>query len=161
MLERRVDQGTDLALIRDVSLVGQRTAAELLECRDDLGRRGGVGVIVHDDVGALLSERERDRAAEPAARPRDQRHPTVETSHRGAHLRVRRAAMQAVALDADPLRSVRRPSTTQIDAALRLSWCTDVQPGPTQYPKHGSQGAAPIGAGRRRDRRLDHRHVLR
>ena len=33
-------------------------------------------------------------------------------------------------------------STTQIDATLRLSWCTDIQPGPTQYPKHGSRRAA-------------------
>jgi len=28
--------------------------------------------------------------------------------------------------------------TTQIDDTLRLPWCTDVQPEPTQYPKHGS-----------------------
>src|SRR5438093_4608712 len=32
-------------------------------------------------------------------------------------------------------------STTQIDRAQRLSWCTDVRPGPALYPKHGSHGA--------------------
>src|SRR5437899_10906905 len=34
-------------------------------------------------------------------------------------------------------------STTQIDGTLRLSSCTDSQPGPTQYPKHGSRGGTP------------------
>src|SRR5439155_7899104 len=34
-------------------------------------------------------------------------------------------------------------STTQIATALPLSWCTDVRPGPTHYPKHGSHGGPP------------------
>src|SRR5881409_407080 len=48
-------------------------------------------------------------------------------------------------------------STTQIDNALRLSWGTDVQPGPTQYPKHGSHGA-PARPPRPRSRLTSH-HV--
>src|SRR5207247_3554959 len=45
-----------------------------------------------------------------------------------------------------PSNGLRLRTTTQIDSTVRLSWCTDVEPGPTLYPKHGSQGATPAPA---------------
>jgi len=61
-----------------------------------------------------------------------------------AHRIVRRGGGGAARGGAGPR------STTQIDDALRLSWCTDNQPDPTLYPKHGSHEAPPRPAPRRR-----------
>src|SRR6266436_6091956 len=40
-----------------------------------------------------------------------------------------------------PSNGLRLRTPTQIDDASRLSACTDSQPDPTLYPKHGSHGA--------------------
>src|SRR5439155_1002306 len=48
---------------------------------DDLLRGGAARVVVHDEVGALAPEGERDRAAEATTRSGHQRYASVQASH--------------------------------------------------------------------------------
>ena len=67
---------------RDVCLHGLGAPVEPLELGDDLLRGGAARVVVHDEVGALAPESERDRAAEATTRSGHQRYASVQASGR-------------------------------------------------------------------------------
>ena len=73
LLARRVEEAVDVLRRLHVGLHGDRPPAALLDPGDDLLRQVLVDLVVDDDRAALVGQRERQRAADPARAAGDQR----------------------------------------------------------------------------------------
>ena len=90
-----VDHAGVLLGVVDAGLVRAGHSARRLDGRHRRGGRLPIPPVVHGDGRALRREQLRDAAADPATATGDERHPTIELSHRSLPRRARRSTMAA------------------------------------------------------------------